>query len=69
MISRKNGEAVIIVPLAYRNATEETTHLLSQKANAGRLAAAISDVNEGRGRALPVVKLVFAPKDWEDYIC
>jgi antitoxin YefM len=49
VISRKNGEAVVIVPLADRNATEETTHLLSQEANAGRLAAAIADLNEGRG--------------------
>ena len=49
VISRKNGEAVVMVPLPDRNAIEETTHLLSQKASVGRLAAAIADLNKGRG--------------------
>ena len=49
VISRKNGEAVVMVSLADWNATEETTHLLSQKANAGRLAAAIATLDAGKG--------------------
>lgn len=49
VISRKNGEAVVMVSLADWNATEETTHLLSQKVNADRLAAAIASLDAGKG--------------------
>ena len=49
VISRKNGEAVVMVSLADWNATEETTHLLSQKVNAERLAAAITSLDAGKG--------------------
>jgi antitoxin YefM len=51
VISRKNGEAVVMIPVADRNATEEATHLLSQKANAGRLAAAIANSMRGEGKS------------------
>lgn len=50
VVSRKNGEAVVLVSLADWNAAEETTHLLSQRANADRLAAAITALDAGAGQ-------------------
>jgi antitoxin YefM len=49
VVSRKNGGSVVMVSLADWNATEETTHLLSRRANADRLAAAIAVLDAGRG--------------------
>jgi len=56
VVSRKNGEAVVMVSLADWNATEETTHLLSQRANADRLAAAVAALDAGKGRARTLVE-------------
>ncbi|OJT97519.1 MAG: prevent-host-death protein [Alphaproteobacteria bacterium 65-7] len=50
VVSRKNGEAVVLVSLADWNATEETTHLLSQRANAERLIASMTELNAGAGK-------------------
>ena len=50
VVSRKNGEAVVLVSLADWNATEETTHLLSQRANADRLKASIAELDAGTGQ-------------------
>ena len=49
VVSRKNGESVVMVSLADWNATEETTHLLSHKANAMRLSEAIGQLDAGKG--------------------
>ncbi len=49
VVSRKNGEAVVLVSLADWNATEETTHLLSSRANAEDLMASIAELNAGKG--------------------
>ena len=49
VVSRKNGEAVVMVSLADWNATEETTYLLSQKLNAVRLGEAIMELAAGKG--------------------
>ena len=49
VVSRKNGEAVVMVSLADWNATEETTYLLSQKFNALRLGEAITELDAGNG--------------------
>jgi antitoxin YefM len=49
VVSRKNGEAVVLVSLADWNAAEETTHLLSTRANAERLAASIAELDAGAG--------------------
>ena len=49
VVSRKNGEAVVMVSLADWNATEETTYLLSQKANATRIGAAIVELDAIKG--------------------
>lgn len=49
VVSRKNGESVVMVSLADWNATEETTYLLSQKVNATRLGDAIKELDAGKG--------------------
>jgi antitoxin YefM len=48
VVTRKRGEAVVMVSLADWNAMEETLHLLSP-ANAQRLAAAIGQLQAGGG--------------------
>jgi antitoxin YefM len=49
VVTRKRGEAVVMVSLADWNAMEETLHLLSSPANAQRLAAAIGQLDAGGG--------------------
>lgn len=49
LITRQNGEAVVMVALSDWNAIEETTHLLSTPANADRLRQAISQLDAGEG--------------------
>jgi antitoxin YefM len=49
VVSRKNGESIVMVSLADWNAAEETTYLLSQKANATRLSDAIKELDAGKG--------------------
>jgi antitoxin YefM len=49
VISRKNGESVVMVSLADWNATEETTYLLTQSVNATRLGDAITELDAGQG--------------------
>jgi antitoxin YefM len=51
VVSRKNGESVVMISLADWNATEETTYLLTQKINATRLGDAIKELDAGRGEA------------------
>ena len=56
VITRQKGEAVVMVSLEDWNAIEETMHLLSTPANAGRLRDAIRQLgaNEGTARELVV---------------
>ena len=49
LVTRKRGEAVVMVSLADWNAMEETLHLTSSPANASRLAAAIEQLDAGGG--------------------
>jgi antitoxin YefM len=49
VVTRQNGEAVVMVSLADWNAMEETVHLLSSRANAARLTAAIAQLDAGNG--------------------
>ncbi len=49
VVTRKRGEAVVMVSLADWNALEETLHLTSSPANAQRLAAAIGQLEAGGG--------------------
>jgi antitoxin YefM len=49
VVTRKRGEAVVLVSLADWNAMEETLHLLSSPANAQRLAEAVRQLDAGGG--------------------
>jgi antitoxin YefM len=49
VVTRKRGEAVVMVSLADWNAMEETLHLISSPANAQRLAAAIGQLEAQGG--------------------
>ena len=55
VVTRQKAEAVVMVSLADWNAMEETLHLLSSPANAGRLHAAVAQLDAGQGteRDLP----------------
>ena len=49
VVTRQKAEAVVMVSLADWNAMEETLHLLSTPANAGRLRASIGQLEAGKG--------------------
>ncbi|HUZ11248.1 MAG TPA: type II toxin-antitoxin system prevent-host-death family antitoxin [Caulobacteraceae bacterium] len=49
VVTRKRGEAVVMVSLADWSAMEETHHLMSSPANARRLAEAIGQLEAGAG--------------------
>jgi antitoxin YefM len=49
VVTRKRGEAVVLVSLADWNAIEETRHLLSTPGNAKRLAEAVGQLDAGGG--------------------
>jgi antitoxin YefM len=49
VVTRKRGEAVVMVSLADWNAMEETAHLLSNPKNAKRLADAVRQLEAGGG--------------------
>ena len=51
VVTRKRGEAVVMVSLADWNAIEETTRLLSSSTNAARLLEAIQELEAGGGEA------------------
>ena len=55
IVTRKKGEAVVVVSLETWNAVNETLHLLSTPNNAARLRASIAQLDAGAGqeRALP----------------
>jgi antitoxin YefM len=48
LITRKNGEAVVMVSLSDWTAIEETTHLLSNPANARHLRDSIQQLDAGK---------------------
>lgn len=49
IVTRKNGEAVVVVSLETWNAVNETLHLLSTPKNASRLRASIAQLDAGSG--------------------
>jgi len=55
VITRKRGEAVVMVSLADWNAMEETLHLLSSPKNAARLTDAIRQLEAGEGAARDLI--------------
>lgn len=50
IVTRQNGEAVVMVSLAEWNSIMETAHLLSSPRNASRLASAIAQLDAGKGK-------------------
>lgn len=50
VVTRQNGEPVVMVSLADWRAMEATSHLLSSPTNAARLRAAIEQLSAGGGR-------------------
>lgn len=55
VVTRKRGEAVVMVSLADWSAMEETLHLLSSPANATRLKDAIRQLDAGDGAARDLI--------------
>ena len=51
-----DGEAVVMVSLADWTAMEETLHLLSSPANAGRLVEAIRQLDAGGGKERELIE-------------
>lgn len=49
IVTRKKGEAVVVVSLETWNAVNETLHLLSTPKNASRLRASIAQLDAGSG--------------------
>ncbi len=49
VVTRKRGEAVVMVSLADWRAMEETLHLLTSPTNAGRLRESIAELEAGGG--------------------
>jgi antitoxin YefM len=45
LVTRPDAEAIVVVSLADWNAMEATRHLLSTRANAARLLAAVRDLD------------------------
>jgi antitoxin YefM len=56
VVTRKRGEAVVMVSLADWNAMEETAHLLSTPRNAERLADAIAQLDADGGAEHPLTE-------------
>ncbi|HXQ47829.1 MAG TPA: type II toxin-antitoxin system prevent-host-death family antitoxin [Caulobacteraceae bacterium] len=50
IVTRKRGEAVVMISLADWNAIEATSHLLSTPANVERLTEAIRQLDAGAGQ-------------------
>ena len=49
IVTRRKGEAVVMVSLADWHAMEETTYLLASPANARRLRESIRELDAGKG--------------------
>ena len=56
VVTRKRGEAVVLVSLADWSAIEESLHLTSSPVNARRLAAAIGQLKAGGGSERQLVE-------------
>ncbi|WP_289035995.1 type II toxin-antitoxin system prevent-host-death family antitoxin [uncultured Roseibium sp.] len=50
IVTRKQGEAVVVVSLEAWNAINETLHLLSNPNNASRLRSSITQLDAGKGQ-------------------
>ncbi len=55
IVTRKRGEAVVMVSLADWNAMEATVHLVASPANAARLKNAVAELDAGSGEARELI--------------
>lgn len=58
VIDRRGHESVVIVPVSEWEGLQETAHLLRSPANARRLLAALTRLEEGEGEELTLSALV-----------
>lgn len=56
IITRRNGEAVVMVSLSEWNSIRETEYLLSNPENAKRLRSGIEQFNAGKGLQRDLIK-------------
>ncbi|OYR30956.1 type II toxin-antitoxin system Phd/YefM family antitoxin [Brucella pseudogrignonensis] len=56
VVTRKNGESVVVVSLETWNAVNETLHLLSTPHNAARLRTSIAQLEAGNGEERELIK-------------
>jgi antitoxin YefM len=56
VITRRKGEAVVVVSLEDWSSINETLHLLSTPVNAERLRRSISELDAGRGTERELIK-------------
>jgi antitoxin YefM len=56
IITRRNGEAVVMVSLSEWNSIRETEYLLSTPQNAKRLREGIEQLNAGKGLVRELIK-------------
>ncbi len=56
VVTRKNGESVVVVSLETWNAVNETLHLLSTPHNAARLRTSIAQLEAGKGEERELIK-------------
>ena len=56
IITRKHGEAVVVVSLEAWNAISETLHLLSNPINATRLRASIQQLDADKGQERELIE-------------
>lgn len=49
IVTRRNRQPVVVIPLSELEALRETLHLFSTPANAGRLLASIAELDAGQG--------------------
>lgn len=56
VITRQNGEAVVMLSLADFNSIEETLYLLSSPNNASRLLASIEQLNSGKAKKRGLIR-------------
>jgi len=56
VVTRKNGESVVVISLETWNAVNETLHLLSTPHNAARLRASIAQLEAGNGEERELIK-------------
>ena len=60
VVTRQNGEAVVMVSLAEWNSINETLHLLSSPKNAERLLTAIRELEDGAGTEHELIEIEHA---------